>query len=160
MANVWLHKIFPCLQMFHMLSLCQTLQEHFKKMICLVLGSNSMEVEMWPQCFEVVPGGEEGSVCPGAKEPSGPSWAICVSISLPFLLETLPDERQDIKVPCAHPGWLRGSSSLQAAAPTETHSVRVDVKFFGDLSPITQLSNQNLCIFTAMCVITFSELHR
>lgn len=114
---------------------------------------------MWPQCFQAVPGGEEGSICAGAEEPTGPSRAICVSTSLPFLLETLP-ERQDIKVPCAHPGWLRGGSSLPAAAPTPTHSMRVSVKFFGDLSPITQLSNQNICIFMSMYVISLSELHR
>lgn len=105
---------------------------------------------MWPQCSQAVPGGEEGAVCPGAKEPTGPSQAICVSTSLPFWLEILPNERQDIKVPCAHPGWLSGSSSLPAAAPTLTHSVRVSFKFFGDLSPITQLSNQNICIFMSM----------
>lgn len=105
---------------------------------------------MQPQCFQAVPGGEEGSTCTRAKEPTGLSQAICVSTSLLFLLETLPDERQDIKVPCAHPDWLRGNSSLPAPVPTLTHSMRVGVKFFGDLSPITQLSNQNICIFMSM----------
>lgn len=73
--------------------------------------------------------------------PHGPFVSLhCLSC------QKLCQMRDRASLSCAQPGRLRGSSSLPAA-PTLTHSLKVGVKFFGALSPIIQLSNQNICIF-------------
>lgn len=77
---------------------------------------------MCPRCSQVIPGRGEGAACPGTKEPTSSSGAIWASTSLPFfLLETpnLPDERQDIKVPCALP-WLAEPQLLITSSDYDT----------------------------------------
>lgn len=102
------------------------------------------------------------SVLPGSswwKGSQGAHWPLTGHLGrfIAFLVRNC-QMRGRTSLSCGQPGWLRGSSSLPAAAPTLTHSLRVGVKFFGDLSPIIQLSNQNICIFMSLYENSFRTL--